>query len=45
VPMMEPLRGTEALTRALLDSSNTVAELIDALGATDIETVYPEPGW
>lgn len=45
VPMMEPLRGSEALTKALLDSSKTAGELIEALGATDIETVYPEPGW
>jgi hypothetical protein len=43
--MMEPLRGSEALTKALLDSADTAAALIEALGATDIETVYPEPGW
>ncbi len=45
VPMMEPLRGTEALTRELFDHVSTAAELIDALGATEIATVYPEPGW
>jgi len=45
VPMMEPLRGSESLTKAILDSSDTAAALIEALGASDIDTVYPEPGW
>jgi hypothetical protein len=43
--MMEPLRGSESLTKAILDSSDTAAALIEALGASDIDTVYPEPGW
>ena len=32
VPMMEPLRGTEAVVGALLDSSPEAADLIEALG-------------
>jgi len=34
VPMMEPLRGTRALTGDLIDSCDTAAELIAKLGAT-----------
>ena len=33
VPLMEPLRGTEALTKGLLDESDTVAVLLDKLKA------------
>jgi hypothetical protein len=32
--MMEPLRGTRALTGDLIDSCDTAAELIAKLGAT-----------
>ncbi len=45
VPMMEPLRGNEELTRDLFSQVSSAAELIEALGATDITAVYPEPGW
>lgn len=34
VPMMEPLRGTRALTAGLIESCATAAELIAQLGAT-----------
>ena len=34
VPMMEPLRGTRALTAGLIESCATAAELIARLGAT-----------
>ncbi|HEV8243776.1 MAG TPA: depupylase/deamidase Dop [Nitrospirales bacterium] len=33
VPLMEPLRGTEALTKSLLDESETVDALLDKLKA------------
>ena len=33
VPLMEPLRGTEALTKGLLDESDTVGSLLDKLKA------------
>ena len=33
VPMMEPLRGTRAHVASLIDESQTVAELVDRLGA------------
>jgi len=33
VPLMEPLRGTEALTKGLLDESDTVSSLLDKLKA------------
>ena len=33
VPLMEPLRGTEALTKGLLDESDTVNSLLEKLKA------------
>ncbi len=33
VPLMEPLRGTEALTKGLLDESDTIGALLDKLKA------------
>ena len=33
VPMMDPLRGTAAHTEALLNRSETAAQLLDALGS------------
>ncbi len=33
VPMMEPTRGTQAHVGTLLDESDTVAELLERLGA------------
>ncbi|MFZ9564684.1 MAG: depupylase/deamidase Dop [Ilumatobacteraceae bacterium] len=33
IPMMEPLRGTKAHVGALLDSSTSIADLVDRLGA------------
>ena len=32
VPMMDPLKGTEALTKELLDSSPSARDLLAALG-------------
>jgi proteasome accessory factor A len=33
IPLMEPLRGSEALTRELLDASNSAADLLGRLTA------------
>ena len=35
IPMMEPLLGTEAVVRTLLDTSPEAADLIEALGDPD----------
>lgn len=45
VPMMDPLKGTRALVGALLESSASVATLLDMLGSESVEDVSLDPGW
>ena len=35
VPMMEPRRGAKAMVGDLIDQSQTAADLVNALGASD----------
>ena len=45
VPMMDPLKGTQAHVDGLFASSPTVTSLLDALGSDAVETVADDPGW
>lgn len=45
VPMMDPLKGTQAHVGALLDRVSDVADLLAQLGADEVEEIHADPGW
>jgi proteasome accessory factor A len=45
VPMMDPLKGTLKHVGQLLNSVDTVKQLLDALGAESVEGVIEDSGW
>lgn len=45
VPMVNPLKGTRALTEELFESASDVSDLLDRLGSGAVEDVVVEPGW
>ena len=45
VPMDDPSKGTFELVGQLLDRSNNVRDLVEALGESYIERVTEDPGW
>ncbi|MGA0863664.1 MAG: proteasome accessory factor PafA2 family protein [Ilumatobacteraceae bacterium] len=45
VPTLDPLKGTHETVGALLDAATTVTDLLDSLGAGEVEDIVHEPGW
>jgi proteasome accessory factor A len=45
VPTLDPLKGTHETVGAILDAATTVTDLLDSLGAGEVEDIVHEPGW
>jgi proteasome accessory factor A len=45
VPTLDPLKGTHEMVGSLLDGATTVVDLLDSLGAGEVEDIVHEPGW